>query len=59
MAPRWFTERCTCRLETVSSASIDPPEMILDPWCPVHGTRDPDFELEQQRDDAMFFGETA
>lgn len=46
---------CTCRLETVHSASIDPPEMILNPWCPRHGGRDPDAEYEQRRDDAPFF----
>lgn len=44
--------RCSCRMETVNSASIDPPELILDPWCPEHGGRDPDAERERQRDDA-------
>lgn len=44
--------RCTCRLESVNSASIDPPELITDPWCPAHGGRDPDDELQRQRDDA-------
>lgn len=43
---------CTCRLESVNSASIDPPEPILDPWCPAHG-KDPDTEYERQRDDVM------
>lgn len=45
---------CTCSMETVNSASIDPPEPIIDPWCPVHGGRDPDLEYDRQRDDAMF-----
>ena len=42
---------CTCRMETVHSASIDPPEPIIEPWCPVHGNRDPDAEYERRRDD--------
>ena len=46
-------EGCTCRMETVHSVSIDPPEPILDPWCPVHG-KDPDAEYERQRDDAVW-----
>ncbi len=43
------TLECTCRLESVNSASIDPPEMIVNEWCPTHG-RDPDEELQKQRD---------
>lgn len=43
---------CTCRMESVNSASIDPPEPIIDQWCPVHGGRDPDVEYEQQPEDA-------
>jgi len=46
--------RCTCRLESVHSAMIDPPEMILDPWCPVHGRRDPDEERQRAIDDAAW-----
>lgn len=42
---------CTCTMSSVNSASIDPPEPVLDPWCPVHGGRDPDRELEQRRDE--------
>jgi hypothetical protein len=42
---------CTCRMESVNSASIDPPELILNPWCPVHGGRDPDEELQRRRDE--------
>jgi hypothetical protein len=42
-------------METVNSASIDPPEMILDPWCPEHGGKDPDWELQKQIDDARDF----
>lgn len=41
---------CTCRLSTVNSATIDPPEPVLDEWCPVHG-RDPDWELQKRRDE--------
>jgi hypothetical protein len=41
---------CTCRMESVNSASIDPPEPIINEWCPVHG-RDPDWELQKRRDE--------
>ena len=37
---------CTCRMESVNSASIDPPELIRDEWCQIHG-RDPDAEYEK------------
>jgi hypothetical protein len=43
--------RCSCRIETVDSASLEPPELIIDPWCPVHGGRDPDAEYDRYRDD--------
>lgn len=42
---------CSCRMETVNSASIDPPEPIVDPWCPLHGWRDPDHERDQAQED--------
>jgi hypothetical protein len=46
---------CTCRMSSVNTASIDPPEMVLNPRCPVHGKyRDPDEEYERRRDDAAF-----
>lgn len=51
MGPR-FVDDCTCRMSSVNSASIDPPELIVDPWCPIHGGRDPDEEYERKRDDA-------
>lgn len=44
-------EGCTCTLSSVNSASIDPPHEIIDPWCPLHGHRDPDAEYEAARDD--------
>jgi hypothetical protein len=44
---------CTCSYTPVNSATIDPPDLILDPWCPVHG-KDPDAEYERQRDDAKW-----
>jgi hypothetical protein len=44
---------CTCRMNSVNSASLDPPEPILDPWCPIHG-KDPDVEYEKRRDDALW-----
>jgi hypothetical protein len=50
--PDYYDPRCTCRMETVNSASTEPPELIRDEWCPVHG-RDPDDELDRRRDDAM------
>lgn len=46
-------EGCTCRMETVHSASIDPPEPILNQWCPVHGRRDVDAMNDARRDDAL------
>jgi hypothetical protein len=39
---------CTCRMSPVNSASIDPPEPIIDGWCPLHGGRDPDAERDEQ-----------
>ena len=42
---------CTCQMEITHSASIDPPEPIINEWCPVHGNRDPDAEYEAHRDD--------
>jgi hypothetical protein len=34
---------CTCRMSPVNSATIDPPEPIIDRSCPLHGSeRDPD-----------------
>jgi hypothetical protein len=37
-------------MQTVHSASIDPPEPIIDGWCPLHGWRDPDAEYEASRE---------
>jgi hypothetical protein len=31
----------------------DPPEPIVDPWCPLHGSRDPDREYDEWRDRQM------
>lgn len=41
---------CSCRTPFAHSAMIDPPEPVLDRNCPIHG-RDPDYELQKQRDD--------
>jgi len=43
---------CTCRMPYVSSAALEPPEPILDRYCPVHGDGgpDPDHALEARRD---------
>jgi hypothetical protein len=40
---------CTCRMSPVHSTDIDPPEPIVDRWCPVHG-RNPDHAYEEWRD---------
>jgi hypothetical protein len=48
---RWVG--CSCRMETVHSASIDPPEPIIDKWCPLHGWGDPDRERQERIDDEM------
>jgi hypothetical protein len=47
-------ELCSCRLESVNSATIDPPEIIIDCHCPVHGDGgpDPDEAYDRMRDDA-------
>jgi hypothetical protein len=44
---------CTCRMSSVNSASIDPPHEIVDPWCPLHGGRDPDRERDERIDREM------
>lgn len=51
---------CTCRMSSVNSASIDPPHEIVDPWCPLHGGRDPDRERDERMDreaDGGFYGD--
>jgi hypothetical protein len=45
---------CTCSHTPVDTATIDPPDLILDPWCPIHG-KDPDEEYERRRDDERWF----
>lgn len=47
-------EICTCRWSPVNSTTIDPPHLIRDEWCPIHG-RDPDEERERRRDDAEWW----
>lgn len=43
---------CTCTMEHSHSASIDPPEPIVDSACPLHGNApDPDEAYERMRDD--------
>lgn len=44
---------CTCSMETVHSASIDPPEPIVDRDCPLHGNSDPDRAYDEMRDRQM------
>ena len=43
---------CTCRARPVRPTDIDPPEVTVDKWCPVHGL-DPDEEYERRRDERM------
>lgn len=45
---------CTCRLAAVHPTDIDPPEMIVNRDCPVHGDggHDPDEALERKREAA-------
>lgn len=50
-----YPPECTCRLESVCSASLDPPERIRTRGCPVHWPIDPDRELQAQQDDAIDF----
>lgn len=34
---------CTCTMSSVNSASIDPPEPVINRYCPLHGCEpDPD-----------------
>ena len=47
---------CICRMPFAHSAQIDPPEPVINEWCPIHG-RDPDFELQKLRDDAAMLEE--
>jgi hypothetical protein len=42
---------CTCRMSPVNTTTIDPPEPIIDGWCPLHGRRDPDQERDQREED--------
>lgn len=46
-------EGCTCRMSSTNSASIDPPEPIRDPRCPVHSGYDPDAAYDAMRDGAF------
>jgi hypothetical protein len=42
---------CTCRMSSVHSASIDPPEPVTDKYCPLHGhAPDPDDARDRARD---------
>ena len=50
---------CSCRMSTVNSATIDPPEPITDINCPVHGKYrpggvDPDDERDARLEDRSF-----
>jgi hypothetical protein len=48
-------EGCTCRMSSVNSATIDPPEPVINKHCPLHGwAPDPDEWYERQRDDADY-----
>jgi hypothetical protein len=38
-------------MSRVHPDDIEPPHVVRDRWCPIHG-RDPDDEMERRRDDA-------
>jgi hypothetical protein len=42
---------CICTMSRVHATDIEPPHVVVNEWCPVHG-RDPDYEMERRRDDA-------
>jgi hypothetical protein len=44
---------CSCRMQTVYATMIDPPEPIVDKFCPLHGGCDPDAAYEKWRDKQM------
>ena len=48
----WPEDDCTCRMPVVHSTDIDPPEPILDRYCPIHGDGgpDPDEAYDARRD---------
>lgn len=49
---------CTCGMESVHSASIDPPEPVVNLNCPLHGNaaaRDPDYARDIAIEDARWF----
>jgi hypothetical protein len=48
-APRAVRNGCTCRARSVRHADIDPPEVTVNEWCPLHG-RDPDYERDRKID---------
>lgn len=51
---------CICRMSSVNSASIDPPERITNRNCPVHGSPvDPSDAYKAARDDAIDFPDTS
>ena len=42
-------EGCTCRMSSVWATDINPPEIKVDKWCPLHG-KEPDYERDKCRD---------
>lgn len=52
-----YRRGCTCRMSSVNTATIDPPEPVIDRHCPLHGSRrDPDDARQQRLDDKEYFG---
>lgn len=41
---------CTCRMEMVHAGMINPPEPIVNKFCPLHGIADPDALAEMRRE---------
>ena len=50
------TEECLCRLTPVNVTTTDPPEWIVNRYCPIHGDGgpDPDELRDRKMDDAMW-----
>ncbi len=48
-----YARGCTCRMESVYATMIDPPEPIIDRFCPLHGRDDPDRRYDEMRDERV------
>mgnify|MGYP001295900096 CR=1 FL=1 len=48
-----YARGCTCRMESVHPTMIDPPEPIIDRFCPLHGRDDPDRKRDEMLDERV------